>query len=96
MYRFFIISLTHIKAHCLALLLLIKNSISLGECIRKISEIMGTKPKIKIKEPRFGDLYYFVCDYKKAHGDFNWEPKIKPDEGLPKLINWINENKEIL
>ncbi len=74
----------------------LKNSISLGECIDFVNKITEKDAKIVLKEKRFGDLHYFVCDYTKAKEDFNWEPKITPAEGVGKLINWINENKEIL
>ncbi len=74
----------------------IKNSISLGECIDVISKVTRITPNVEIGKKRFGDLHYFVCDYKKAFDDFGWKPKISPKEGIPKLIKWINENKEIL
>ncbi len=73
-----------------------KNSISLDECLQLIFKLNPTKKQhIEYKPKRFGDMYYFVCDYKKAKS-FGWEPKVLPEEGLRKLIKWINENKEIL
>ncbi len=74
----------------------IKNAISLKECLQSIFKISKTSQAIKFEPKRFGDLYYFVCDYEKAKNDFGWEPEVLPEEGLRKLIKWINENKEIL
>lgn len=74
----------------------LENSISLGECIEAISTTTKKTPKIDVKEKRFGDLHYFVCDYKKAKEDFGWEPKVIPPIGIVLLINWINENEAIL
>jgi len=74
----------------------IKNAISLGECLEKLKDINEIEQDIKTEPPRFGDLYYFVCDFGKAFKDFGWVPSILPDEGLEKLSKWINENKEIL
>jgi len=73
-----------------------KCSISLGECLKMINQISGIKQEIVTEPKRFGDLYYFVCDYKKAKKDFGWKPEVKPEEGLRKTIKWIEENKEIL
>jgi len=74
----------------------IKNSISLGECLNLINKITCIDQDIVIKPKRFGDLYYFVCDYKKAERNFGWKPWISPKEGITELIEWIEENKEIL
>jgi len=73
-----------------------KTSISLKECLDKIKEISNIEQNIKLEKARFGDLYYFVCDYQKAKNDFGWEPKVLPGEGIKKLIKWVGENKEIL
>lgn len=75
----------------------IENSISLKECLALIFKLNPTKKQhIEFKPKRFGDLYYFVCNYKKAQRDFNWKPTTSPEEGIKKLIKWIEENKEIL
>jgi CDP-paratose 2-epimerase len=78
-----------------------KNSISLKECIEKLNDltlintgIYKCSP-IHIEPKRKGDLWYFVCDYKKAKREFDWEPNISVDEGLKKITKWIEENKEL-
>lgn len=73
-----------------------KNSISLGECLFSLKMFTNKKQEIKIEPKRKGDLWYFVCDYKKAKKEFKWEPEISNSVGLLKLVKWINENKEIL
>jgi len=72
-----------------------KNSISLGECISKLSKISGEKNYGSILPKRKGDLWYFVCDYKKANREFGWEPQVSVDEGLQRITKWIKENKEL-
>jgi CDP-paratose 2-epimerase len=72
-----------------------KNSISLGECFVKISNITGIPQSVKIEEKRKGDLWYFVCDYRKAEREFGWEPQVSVDEGLQRITKWIKENKEL-
>ncbi|MFC1804515.1 NAD-dependent epimerase/dehydratase family protein [Candidatus Omnitrophota bacterium] len=71
------------------------NMISLLECIRGISEILNKKIKIKFAPERIGDLKYFVCDIKKAEEDLNWRPKIRPKEGISRLIEWIEANRHL-
>ena len=74
-----------------------ENAISLKECLRALSKSSpGIKQLIEVKPARFGDLYYFVCDYQKAKNEFGWAPKIRPKKGIANLVKWIKENKEIL
>ena len=69
-----------------------QNMISLIECIGIIEKIIGKKIDVKFAPDRFGDLRYFVCDIAKAGRELNWSPKVKPDEGVKNLINWVNDN----
>lgn len=72
-----------------------KNSISLKECLQELKNITQKDQKIIIEPKRFGDLWYFVCDYKKAKKDFGWEPQISVDEGIKKIVGWIDSNQEL-
>lgn len=69
--------------------------ISLLECIEMLEEINGKKPHVKFEPVRHGDLSYFVCDITKAKRELGWSPKIKPREGIKKLIEWIKDNRGI-
>lgn len=69
--------------------------ISLLEAINLIDEISGKKSKVNFGKDRHGDLRYFVCDISKARKNLEWEPLIKPREGIAMLIDWIKENKSI-
>ena len=71
------------------------NIITLKDCLRIIKEITGKEQKIVYYPPRHGDLWYFVCDIRKARENLNWSPKTKNREGIEKLINWVKENIEI-
>jgi CDP-paratose 2-epimerase len=70
--------------------------ISLVEAIDLITEIVGERPDVKYAEDRHGDLRYFVCDIEKAKNNLNWEPTVKPLEGISLLIEWIMQNKGIM
>tara|TARA_Y100000310_G_C20641218_1_gene794022 strand:- start:612 stop:1676 length:1065 start_codon:yes stop_codon:yes gene_type:complete len=72
-----------------------KTMISLLECIRLIDKITGKTSKVDFGEGRFGDLRYYVSDISKAKRELGWEPKVLPEEGVRKLIEWIQENEEL-
>jgi CDP-paratose 2-epimerase len=70
-------------------------AISLLECIEIIKELCGREVTVMFEEERYGDLRYFVCDIKKARQALKWEPKIRPREGVEKLIQWIEANRNL-
>ena len=71
------------------------HAISLVECISLIDQVTGVKSEVQFSPARFGDLNYFVCDSTKARNELKWEPKIRPQEGVPLLIDWVKQNREL-
>ena len=71
------------------------NVISLLECIDLIDEVTGTKTDVRFEDSRFGDLKYFVCDIRRANENFGWAPKVRPNEGVPLLLDWIDANRSL-
>lgn len=69
-----------------------QTAISLIECIKLISEIIGKRPQVNFDEGRFGDLLYFVCDTKKTEQELKWKAKTLPREGVTNLVNWVKDN----
>ena len=52
-------------------------------------------PRIKkYSDWRNGDQRVCILDISKAKKDFGWEPKIHPEEGIIKMINWLKQNKK--
>ena len=50
----------------------------------------------KIVERRFGatrvgDQEYYVSDITKAQETLGWEPKVKIEEGLNRLVEWTKQ-----
>ncbi|MBN2181975.1 MAG: NAD-dependent epimerase/dehydratase family protein [Sedimentisphaerales bacterium] len=70
-------------------------AISLLECVELIEELLGKKPELNFEPDRLGDLRYFVCDITKAQKELGWRPRIKPKEGVKKLIDWITNNRDL-
>jgi CDP-paratose 2-epimerase len=72
-----------------------KTAISLLECIDLLEDILGPRPDVQFEPDRFGDLRYFVCGIKKAQGALSWSPEILPREGIERLVEWIDTEKNI-
>jgi CDP-paratose 2-epimerase len=69
--------------------------ISLLECIRLIDETMGGRTDVHFEDARFGDLQYFVCNIDRAREKLGWSPQVKPAEGVPLLLEWVQANREL-
>lgn len=71
------------------------NMISLVECIDLIEEILERKADVTYKEGRFGDLRYFVANANKFATATGWQPKVRPEQGVTQLIEWLKETPEL-
>ena len=71
------------------------NMISLLECIELIDKLSGNKSEVTFGPQRNGDLSYFVCNIDKVTSTLDWQPKVKPEEGVGKLLSWIKENASL-
>jgi CDP-paratose 2-epimerase len=71
------------------------HAISLLECIDLIDATSGRKTEVRFDDARFGDLSYFVCDTKRAREKLGWEPLIKPAQGVPLLLDWVETNPDL-
>jgi CDP-paratose 2-epimerase len=72
-----------------------ESAISLLECIELIDRCTGRKSTLRFEESRFGDLKYFVCDVARARERLGWRARVRPAEGLPLLIAWIEANRHL-
>jgi CDP-paratose 2-epimerase len=70
-----------------------QNIISLIESIEVISSILGRKLDVRSEPARFGDLNYFVCNSSKAEKNLHWQSKVRPKDGIKRLIDWVLENR---
>ena len=67
---------------------------SLLECVELLANLTGKNPEVKFGEARQGDLNYFCCDNSKAQAEFGWSPEIRPREGVAKLLEWIDSQRD--
>lgn len=71
------------------------HAISLIECIRMIDETTGKQTEVRFEDSRFGDLKYFVCNIDRARSKLGWSPTVKPAEGIPLILQWVQENRSL-
>ena len=70
-------------------------AISLQESLTLMHNITNIHQNINILPKRKGDLYYFVSNIEKIKQNLKWEPHILPEEGITKMINWINSHETL-
>ena len=70
------------------------NTISLLELLDYLKELTGKKKEVPFDDWRPGDQKVYYCDIRKAKREFGWKPKVSKKEGIKRLYNWIQENKE--
>jgi len=71
------------------------HAISLLECLRLIDDTTGRPSEIRFEDARFGDLKYFVCDIERARQRLGWEPRVPPAQGVPLLLQWVADNRDL-
>jgi len=70
-----------------------RNTTSLLEFIALIEKKTGIKfRKIEHKEWRPSDQKVYISDIGKVSKSLTWKPKITPEKGLEKLIEWVGGN----
>lgn len=69
-------------------------SLSIWELFEIIEKLNNSKFKYTFGDWRPGDQKAYISEISKAKSDFNWSPKISPQEGVEKLYQWIKENKQ--
>lgn len=70
-----------------------KQSLSLLELFDFLNNELGIKMEYTQLSPRESDQKVFVADTTKAKKMFEWEPKVSAEEGIKKMILWIESLK---
>lgn len=71
------------------------NTLSLLELLDFLEKITGLRSKVIFTNWRPSDQKVYISDISRAKKSLNWEPKVTPKEGIKKLVNWVNKNKNI-
>jgi len=72
------------------------NAWSVLEVIECIEKVTGKRMKCSFGDWRPGDQRMFICDIRKAAGDFDWKPTIRMNEGLGELIEWVYGSEAVI
>jgi len=67
----------------------IKNTTSLNEFIDFLGNELGVWPELTFSDWRPSDQKVYISDLSKISKDLNWEPKVSPEQGYRKLIDWV-------
>lgn len=71
-----------------------ENTISLLRLIDILKKELNKDIKVSFHPTREGDQHTYISCIYKANVILDWNPEIKPIEGIRKLIKWVKEHKE--
>lgn len=71
------------------------NTLSLLELLEYLETTLGKKITPLWDDWRPGDQPVFVCDLSRAKQLMSWTPAISVDQGVVKLINWVEQNADL-
>lgn len=74
----------------------IENSSSLLELFRSLEKELDIKMTYKKLSPRESDQKIFVADISKVKKLLEWTPKVSKEDGIRKMIEWVQQNYEEL
>lgn len=60
-----------------------------------LEKLLGRKLDVARGDWRPGDQRVFYADIRKAERELGWGPKIGVEEGIRRLYNWVQENREL-
>ena len=69
-----------------------ENSSSLLELFSFLEQELDIKMIYKKLPPRKSDQKVFVADITKIKKFINWEPKVSKEDGIRKMIEWVQSN----
>lgn len=61
-----------------------------------LEDVLEKEIPVSWEEWRPGDQRVFIADIRKAGKDLAWEPGVGPREGIERLIEWVQDNQELL
>jgi CDP-paratose 2-epimerase len=69
-----------------------RNTLSLLELVRLITERFGLQARTSFAPWRGGDQRYYVTDTTRFTTATGWKPHTSPQEGVERLNNWLGES----
>ncbi len=72
------------------------NALSLVELLELLENELGRKVDRRYAPWRPGDQRIYVSSIEKLKRELDWEPRVSKEEGVRRLIGWIQENASII
>lgn len=73
-----------------------ENTISLLELIALLKKLLNNQEiSYEFQEWRPSDQKVYISDIRKVKSLLKWGPKISPEEGVNKLVEWVKNNKNL-
>lgn len=66
-------------------------SLSLLELFDILEKKLGISLRYKVLPPRQSDQKVFIADIAKAKRILGWTPKVSADEGINRMLSWVNK-----
>ncbi len=70
-----------------------KNTLSLLQLLGILEKLTGKRSKVSYGDWRPSDQKVFVADISSAREALGWEPKISPEEGVKRLVEFVSANE---
>jgi CDP-paratose 2-epimerase len=67
--------------------------LSLKELLVILEKRLGRKIPVNSAPTRLGDQPVFYCNIERAARELDWRPRVAPDEGVDRLLSWIQSNR---
>jgi CDP-paratose 2-epimerase len=71
------------------------NTLSLLELVAKLEKAFGKPLNPPFEDWRPGDQRVFIADVGKAEKAVGWKPQVSIDEGVDRLITWVQQNRNL-
>lgn len=73
-----------------------ENTISLLQLLDYLRNKLDISLPVMHADWRPGDQPVYISDIRKAKNEFGWSPKVSWEAGAIKLVNWVQENRQML
>jgi len=72
-----------------------ENTLSLLELLDLLKGMLSRDIDVKFSDWRPGDQRVYISDIRRLNERLGWRPKVKPKEGVAKLLSWASANKHL-
>jgi len=72
------------------------NQLSLLELLSLLERLLNKRIEYSLSDWRPGDQPVYVSNIDRIRKDFNWEPRVSVEDGVKKLLTWVEQNRDLL